>query len=421
MPFKLLTILVCILAANVFAAESQSEIRFIPLNSLTESVGNNSASAQAEKTDSKSLADSLYSIDFTQRDSLLNPYGIPEELKPLWNSLSIRQKAAQMVMVYMTPADFMIKNEFGGYLVQKNHLADLNWFVDNIRKVNAAMPIKPFVAIDQEGGRVNRISVISKKWEHTPSAMQMRRMPDDSVYGIAQKIGALLDSVGVNMNLAPVLDPATDSRHLKSFMEESGRSWGDDSLALSKIRAFVRGMRDNHVICVSKHFPGYDSWTNSDLQISVSATPVQRIKSNVKVFESLANDIPVTMVSSVRYVRLSSRPAVFESKIVKMAHDMSPDMVVLTDDLWGTSLRAWISGKERARGRTYPAEDFRKLVRTALLAGNDMFMITYPQKAVEMVNYLVAFSRQNKKYRARIEESAARILKMKYKAGLIGH
>ena len=46
-------------------------------------------------------------------------------------------------------------------------------------------------------------------------------------------------------------------------------------------------------------------------------------------------------------------------------------------------------------------------------------MITYPAKAVEMVNYLVQISKNNKSYRKRIEESAARIIKMKYNAGMI--
>ena len=78
-----------------------------------------------------------------------------------------------------------------------------------------------------------------------------------------------------------------------------------------------------------------------------------------------------------------------------------------------------MSGNERVRSKNYPAKDFRKLVRTALMAGNDMFMITYPQKAVEMVNYLTSLSKQSKYYRERIEESSARILKMKYRAGII--
>ncbi len=371
------------------AEDSLPDYKFVPLNSLTESV------------------------------EVETPYGLPAELMPLWDSLTIKQKAAQMVMVYMTPASFMLEHEFGGYLVMKNHLKNLDKFTENIKTVNDSMRIRPLVAADQEGGLVNRISVISPRWEHTPSAKQMRSMSEDSIRALAQRIGAVLDSVGINLNLAPVLDPAKDSHGKNSFMEESKRSWGEDTLNAPKVRAFVQGMRESNVACVSKHFPGYDSWTNSDHQIAVSSTPKAKVAKNVEFFRTLSSDIPVTMMSSVSFVRISSRPAVFEPKIVKMARDMSPETVILTDDLWGVSLRAWVSGNERVRSKNYPAKDFRKLVRTALMAGNDMFMITYPQKAVEMVNYLAALSKQNKYYKSRIEESSARILKMKYKAGLI--
>lgn len=375
--------------AFVQAEDSLPDYRFVPLNSLTESI------------------------------EVETPYGLPAELMPLWDSLTIKQKAAQMVMVYMTPPSFMLEHEFGGYLVMKNHLKNLDKFTENIKTVNDSMRIRPLVAADQEGGLVNRISVISPKWEHTPSAKQMRTMSEDSIRVLAQRIGAVLDSVGINLNLAPVLDPAKDSHGKHSFMEESKRSWGEDTTNAPKVRAFVQGMRESNVACVSKHFPGYDSWTNSDHQIAVSSTPKAKVAKNVEFFRTLSSDIPVTMMSSVSFVRISSRPAVFEPKIVKMARDMSPETVILTDDLWGVSLRAWVSGNERVRSKNYPAKDFRKLVRTALMAGNDMFMITYPQKAVEMVNYLAALSKQSKYYRERIEESSARILKMKYKAGLI--
>ena len=375
-------------------------------------------SAAVQETDAPELV-ALDTVTNSADTVKANPYGLPDDLMPLWNSLSIKQKAAQMVMVYMTPADFMLKNEFGGYLVMKNHLKNLDKFTANIRTVNDSMRIKPLVAADQEGGLVNRISVISPKWAHTPSAKQMRQMTEDSIRALAHEIGSVLDSVGINLNLAPVLDPAKDSRHKNSFMEESNRSWGEDTLNAPKVRAFVQGMRDSRVQCVSKHFPGYDSWTNSDHQIAVSATPKAKIAHNVEFFKALSSDIPVTMMSSVRFIRISNRPAVFEPRIVKMARDMSPETVILTDDLWGVSLRAWVSGTERVKGKGYPAKDFRKLVRTALMAGNDMFMITYPQKAVEMVNYLSSIAKQNRKYKERIEESSARILKMKYKAGLI--
>lgn len=355
----------------------------------------------------------------TSCDVSKNPYGLPCELMDLWNSMALKQKAAQMVMVYMTPSDFMIKNEFGGILVMKNHLKKLENFKENLGNVNGSMKIPPLVAIDQEGGRVNRASAIDSRWEHTPSAKAMRNMPNEEIDSITKDIGAGMKSVGINVNLAPVLDPAKDSRNKNSFMEESDRSWGADTANANKVRSFVHGMAESGIVCVSKHFPGYDSWTNSDHQIAFSTTPKSKVLKNVEFFNALANDIPITMMSSVRFIRISNKPAVFEPKIVQMARNTNPETVILTDDLWGVSLRAWISGTERVKGKTYPAKDFKKLVLTALAAGNDMFMITFPKKAIDMVNILMQLSRQNKKYRQRIEESAARILKMKYKAGIL--
>lgn len=184
-----------------------------------------------------------------------NPYDLPDALMPLWNSMSIKQKAAQMVMVYMTPASFMIDNEFGGILVMRSHLKDLEKFKDVISTINDSLAIPPVVAVDQEGGRVNRISSISPQWARTPSAKAMRKMEADSIQQLAQQIGNVLKEAGINMNLAPVLDPAKDSRGKRSFMEESDRSWGEDTTNAYKVRAFVKGMAQSGIVCVSSIFP----------------------------------------------------------------------------------------------------------------------------------------------------------------------
>lgn len=398
--------------------------KFIPIVFLLFAFVHADVIAIADTTQADTTQAATTQVDAARSDSIANtvvenPYGLPEEILPLWNSMSIKQKAAQMVMVYLSPAQFLIDNEFGAVLVMKNHLKDTAAFKNKIREANEGMRIPLLVASDQEGGLVNRLGGISEKWKHAPSAKEMRDMSTDSVKLIAEDIGSELIELGINMNLAPVLDPAKDHRKKNSFMEESARSWEKDSTSTEKVQAFVQGMRQSGVICVSKHFPGYDSWTNSDHQIAISASPKNKIAYNVDFFKRLSDDISVTMMSSVRFIRISNRPAVFEPKIVKMARDMNPETVILTDDLWGVSLRAWVSGTERVKSKGYPRKDFRKLIRTALTAGNDMFMITYPAKAVEMVNYLVQISKNNKTYRNRIEESAARIIKMKYKAGLI--
>ena len=397
----LFTVLMLLGVTFPFAEEA------LPVQDSTAAVADTTQTDTA-RTDSVAIADT----------TVPNPYGLPDELMPLWNSMSIKQKAAQMVMVYLSPAQFLIENEFGAVLVMKNHLKDTAAFKQRIREASEGLKIPLLVASDQEGGFVNRLGSISQKWKHAPSAKEMRDMPADSVKLIAEDIGSELMELGINMNLAPVLDPAKDHRKKNSFMEESARSWEKDSTSTEKVQAFVQGMRQSGVVCVSKHFPGYDSWTNSDHQIAISASPKNKIAYNVEFFKRLSDDIPVTMMSSVRFIRISNRPAVFEPKIVKMARDMNPETVILTDDLWGVSLRAWVSGTERVKSKGYPRKDFRKLIRTALTAGNDMFMITYPAKAVEMVSYLEQISKNNKTYRKRIEESATRIIKMKYNAGI---
>ena len=58
----------------------------------------------------------------SRNEASKNPYDLPDALMPLWDSLSIKQKAAQLIMVYMSPAEFLVKNEFGGVLVMKSHL-----------------------------------------------------------------------------------------------------------------------------------------------------------------------------------------------------------------------------------------------------------------------------------------------------------
>ncbi len=334
--------------------------------------------------------------------------------------MNLRQKAGQMIMVFLTSSQFVIENELGGVLITGKHLRSVDSYMERMNHIDSNIKIPLLVATDQEGGLVNRLSSYSDHWRNTPSAREMRYMDSVKIRKISTKIGQTLKSIKINMNLAPVLDPSKDHRGSNSFMEEGRRSWGNDTSNAYKVRVFVNGMRDNGIICVSKHFPGYDSWTNSDSQIAISASPKETIDKNISFFRTLSKDIPVTMMSSVHFLRISSRPAVFDANIVKMARRGFPDMVTLTDDIWGTSLRTWASGKTQISPRkTYPDKDFKRLVTALIDAGNDMLMISYTSKAKDMLDIMMELSEKNSKYKHRIEESAARILKLKYKMGLL--
>ena len=442
MPLRFLLTLALFAACSLFAQDYQID-RYIPESSSSEvsmcvmmssssvqqmTPAVSSSSATPDSSSSANLATSSSSASLVKDTTVINPsanvkpnpYNLPDELMPLWNSMSMRQKAGQMIMVFLTSPQFIIENELGGVLITGKHLRSFDNYKERMDEIDRNLKIPLFTALDQEGGIVNRLASFSDNWRHTPSALEMRRMDTTQIRTLAKKIGRALKDIRINMNLAPVLDPSKDHRGTNSFMEESRRSWGNDTTNAYKIRAFVHGMRDNGVICVSKHFPGYDAWTNSDLQIAISASPKEKIEQNISFFKTLSKDIPVTMMSSVHFLRISSRPAVFDANIVKMARKNFPDMVMLTDDLWGTSLRAWASGKTQIPPRkTYPDKDFKRLVTAIIDAGNDILMISYTSKAKDMLNIMMELSDKSSKYKKRIEESAARILKLKYKMGLL--
>ena len=452
MHTKILFIIAIFGAFSATLAEDLFERQFTPINSLTESLlpkskpqisslSDTATVFSATSSSSETLANSSSATPANVSSSSEhfatssaapaknsassvkdkpNPYNLPNELMPLWDSMTMRQKAAQMIMVFLTTSQFIIENEIGGVLITGKHFRESEDYLKRLSEIESNLRIPLFIATDQEGGAVNRLASYSDRWRHTPSAREMRLMDTAKIRSISNDIAKGIKTLKVNMNLAPVLDPAKDYREKDSFMEESKRSWGSDTTNAYKVRSFVHGMLENGIICVSKHFPGYDSWTNSDHQIAISASPREKIENNVQFFKTLADDIPVTMMSSVHFLRISSRPAVFDGNIVKMTRRRHPDMVVLTDDLWGTSLRAWASGKDRLPPRKqYPDKDFKKLVTAIIDAGNDILMISYTSKAKDMLDIMMELSDKSSKYKRRIEESAARILKLKYKAGIL--
>lgn len=348
-----------------------------------------------------------------------NTYNIPKKIWPLWQSMTLRQKAAQMIMIFMTTSDYVTSNEFGGLLITAAHLRKRNAYLETLDQINKGMRIPPLVALDQEGGAVNRLGVTSSRWHSTPSAMQMRIMDEKKIYSIAEEIAQALKDIKINLNLAPVLDPSIDEKNKPTFMEETKRSWGKDTSAAPKVRAFVKGMKRHNILCASKHFPGYDSWSNSDFQIAASATSREGIAKNILFFKTLSKDIPIIMMSSVQFVRISDRPSVFDPKIVKMARAFSPDIVILTDDLWGASLRSWASGQDRVSHKNYPKKYFRRLIQKIMEADNDMLMISYSSRATDMLDIMLDLAEKNPYYKKKIEASAARIIKLKYNAGIL--
>ena len=262
------------------------------------------------------------------------------------------------------------------------------------------------VATDQEGGEVQVLS--GSGFSDLSSAMEQSTQPRDRLEASARTWGKELADVGVNMNLAPVVDlvdidrPATNEP-----IGRWGREYGHDAATVSsQASAFAEGMRASGVIPTYKHFPGLGRVTaNTDTSAGVvDSTTTRGSDAAVGVFASaIAAGAQVIMVSSATYALIDpSAPAVFSSTIVTdmLRMEMGFSGVVITDDVSAATQVQGVAAGERA-------------VR-AIRAGCDIVLASAdPTVAADMVKALIAAAQSDPAFAARVDESAARVLALK--------
>ena len=108
-----------------------------------------------------------------------------------------------------------------------------------------------WVSIDQEGGPVRRLT--PPHWPELPSAKELAGEGEEAVQRHAAETARELASLGIRIDLAPVLDVV--SAQAPNFMDE--RSFGSDPQIVSRLgTACIRAYQDNGVSATAKHYPG---------------------------------------------------------------------------------------------------------------------------------------------------------------------
>ena len=187
------------------------------------------------------------------------------------------------------------------------------------------------IAIDQEGGQVARLK---EPFTQFPGNSKMKG-PEDAVY-FAKTTATELLEVGINMNMAPVLDVAPEG--INSVMAE--RAFGPDPGWVSEQgRVVIEHLQAENIMAVAKHFPGIgrtvlDShFELPDLDIDVDAMQ------GFDLFPfktAISHDVAGIMLSHIRYTRIDPDwPASLSKTIVDdlLRQEMGYDGVVMTDDL----------------------------------------------------------------------------------------
>lgn len=135
------------------------------------------------------------------------------------------------------------------------------------------------VAVDQEGGRVARLKA---PFTAFPSAARVgQRASEPLAYEVGQAFGRELSAVGINMDMAPVLDVLTNPDNTVI----GDRAFGPDPHGVARLGlAFMHGLHAAGMVAVAKHFPGHgDTRLDSHVALPIS----ERTKAQLKACELL--------------------------------------------------------------------------------------------------------------------------------------
>jgi len=291
----------------------------------------------------------------------------------------------------------------GGIILFARNLQDAPQVAAFCRDLHSALPVPPFLAIDQEGGRVSRLKGILPP---IPANLSLARAagPDALVRDHGRQTGRALALLGFNLNFAPVLDLS----EAESPNGIGDRAYGADPEVVGRLaRVFLEAQAAAGALGCGKHFPGLGGGrvdSHLDLpRIDRSAEEIWR--EDLLPYRRLHDALPMVMVGHAHYPALQGsepRPATLSREVVTgiLRAKVGYRGVALTDDL-----------EMGAVDQHRPAGE---VALEALEAGNDLVMFCKSWERIEEAHRAIARALKTGGLSpARADAALSRILSLK--------
>lgn len=226
-----------------------------------------------------------------------------------------------------------------------------------------------WAAIDEEGGRVNRLpwypfnarvqAADYGKLYASDAKGAVRQVYDDSF-----QIGAELKKLGFTHNCAPVLDLFNPEGHAII----GNRAYSDNSAVVVELgAACMRGLHDAGIEAIGKHFPGHGR-ANADSHVAVPevSVPMDVVLSEADSFQRMfAQGLKHVMTAHVIYSNVGNCVATLSSYWLK---DVLRERFNFTGDVWSDDLCMKGVG-----------DDIHSAAEDALKAGCDWLLVCEPE------------------------------------------
>ncbi|MGJ5175402.1 glycoside hydrolase family 3 N-terminal domain-containing protein [Bradyrhizobium oligotrophicum] len=239
---------------------------------------------------------------------------------------------------------------------------DLIAMIDRIRSCKCAAP--PFIAIDDEGGTVERLGP-NIGLAATPSAAEIAHGSVPAARAAYAALAEKLAALHINVNLAPVVDLNTNPSN--PIIGQRQRSYGSDAATVVRYAAaFIQAHRQQGVLTVLKHFPGHGSST-ADSHAGIADVTTTWSSAELKPYRrlirrGLAEAVMVGHLANARRWGDVATQSGAHAVDRLLRHDLHYDGVVMTDDL---AMKAILDAKSPAAAAI-----------DAVKAGVDIIMFT---------------------------------------------
>jgi len=304
------------------------------------------------------------------------------------------------------------KGSVGGIILFEKNISDSNSVI-RLKQLTYALQsiatIPLIMAIDQEGGSVNRLKTKYGFPKSVTAAYLGELNNADSTKFYAQLTASTLAGLGFNVNFAPVLDLASNPDN--PIIAKYGRAYSaDPQVVATHAGIMIKEHNRFKVVTAGKHFPGHGS-SQADTHLGIADVTNTWERSELFPYDSLIKSglIPAVMSAHIVNKNLDATglPGTLSRKILQgiLRDSLGFEGVIFSDDM-----------QMHAITEHYGLE---KAIELGINAGLDVIIFSNniqnsEERTVTVVHDLIRKLVKKKKIpQARIDESYGRIMKLK--------
>ncbi len=333
-------------------------------------------------------------------------------------SLSLDEKIGQLLILGYRDGqptekiqDLIENYHIGGVILFNRNYSNIESLVNvtnTLKSWNKKNKLPLFIAIDEEGGSVSRLPKEATKF---PAPRILGDIDDpDLTYKVGAVIGKELNTLGINMNFAPVLDIVSNPENKLLYK----RAFGGSPETVSKHGLkFIQGLHDEGILSVPKHFPGHgDTIVDSHGALPKIMTDKNTLLSRdiVPFNNAITWGASGIMVGHIAFPLIDDTqlPATKSEIIIQdiLRKHLEYKELVITDDI-------------EMLGYAKDKKQLTTGVIQSLQAGVDLFIIghTYDTQ-IEVISTIKKAVENNIISEERLNKSVMRIIKAKNKYGI---